>query len=284
MKASSNILISMLCGLFLMNVGSSCEKKKEEDKTTQKTPINWWKYTTYIIYDEDGAESYKYEYSYDSEGRETGYKKYEDGDVVDEKKNYDYTGKLLTYVTTYITSTGETSTTKYKKIYLDDNWVRISSEITYAPDGTTEERKSEYTYDSEGRETGYSYYYEKELTEKHKDYVYDGTTVVYYVDKYSSGSVSSSVKHKKTYIDNNWIKFSSHIIYEADGTIEKSKTEYTYDSEGREKGYKYYSRGALVSVYRDYTYDGNTVTYYYDYYHGDKIGYTNKEKKIYFNN
>ena len=78
------------------------------------------------------------------------------------------------------------------------DWIQMTQYIQYTAD-TNELSRTEYTYDTEGRETGFKYYIEGELTYQYRDYQYEGRTVTCWNDSYSNGSVHSSFKLQWTY-------------------------------------------------------------------------------------
>ena len=165
----------------------------------------------------------------------------------------------------------------------DDNydWIQTTLSITYAEDGTTEQSRVETTYDVEGRQIGYKQYSNGELIMELRDYQYNGRTATYWYDYYSSGSLQWTLKNQSTYSERNWIQTTLGITYAEDGITEQSRIETSYDTEGRQIGYKQYSSGELIMEFRDYQYNGRTATYWYDYYSGGSLQWTLKNKTTY---
>ena len=80
------------------------------------------------------------------------------------------------------------------------DWIQMTQFIQYDVDGN-EYARMEYTYDTEGRESGYKYYFNGTLSYQYRDYQYNGRTIICWNDTYSAGSVSSSYKVQRTYKD-----------------------------------------------------------------------------------
>ena len=159
------------------------------------------------------------------------------------------------------------------------NWIQMTQYITYAANGT-EASRMEYTYDTEGRETGYKSFINGTLSQQYRDYQYNGRTITCWLDTYTSGSVSASMKIQRTYSDLNWIQMTQQIQYATNGT-EFSRMEYTYDAEGRETGYKSFSYGKLAQQYRDYQYNGQTITSWFDMYTAGSLNSSFKIQRTY---
>ena len=80
------------------------------------------------------------------------------------------------------------------------DWIQMTQFIQYDVDGN-EYARMEYTYDTEGRESGYKYYFNGTLSYQYRDYQYNGWTITCWNDTYSGGSVNSSYKVQRTYKD-----------------------------------------------------------------------------------
>ena len=148
------------------------------------------------------------------------------------------------------------------------DWIQMTQFIQYAANGVTETFRYEYNYDAAGREMGYNYYYNGMLSNKTRDYQYNGRTVIYWLDNYSGGNLQSSNKVQKTYCDKNWIQTTLSIQYAANGVTETYRVETDYDNDGRETGYRQYQNGVLLIQYRNYQYNGRTLTHWMDVYSG----------------
>ena len=239
---------------------------------------NWIQMTQYITYDANGNEATRMEYTYDTEGRETGYKSFNNGTLTQQYRDYQYNGRTITcWLDTY-TSGSVSASGKIQRTYSDLNWIQLTQQIQYATNGT-EFSRMEYTYDTEGRETGYKYFLNGTLYYQFRDYQHNGRTITCWYDFFVSGSSISSFKFQRTYSDLNWIQITQQIQYAANGT-EASRMEYTYDTEGRETGYKSFGIGPVYQ-YRDYQYNGQTITCWFDTYTSGSLSSSSKIQRTY---
>lgn len=82
-------------------------------------------------------------------------------------------------------------------------WLKNNYYVQYAADGVTESYRGEFTYDTEGRPIGYVTYTNGVLSQKYRDYTYNGDECIYYYDFYTtSGTLSSTTKVKVGYKNN----------------------------------------------------------------------------------
>jgi hypothetical protein len=161
------------------------------------------------------------------------------------------------------------------------DWIQVTSHINYKADGVTESNRHEFSYDTDGKEIGSKAYSDGRLIYQSRDYQYNGKTVILYRDSYTNGSLASTVKEKRTYFEKNWIQATSYIHYKADGVTESVRYEYSYDTDGKEIGYRAYSDGQLTSQSHDYQYDGKVVVFYTDGYSNGSLASTVKRKTTY---
>ncbi len=158
-----------------------------------------------------------------------------------------------------------------------DEWDRykITLHITYKEDGITEATKALYTYDKEGREIGYKYFYNGVLIAENTDYSYNGNECTYLSKSYMDGKLHSTRKVKLVYYEKwNSSKLLSMVFYGEDGKTEDIKTINVYDKEGKEISCKSYLQGTLSSEMTNYIYSGNECTYIvknYNYENGDLL-------------
>ena len=82
----------------------------------------------------------------------------------------------------------------------------------------------------------------------------------------------------------NKMKYVSSISYEADGVTESRRVDCTYDEQGRETSFKYYSKGKLSGENTNYAYNGNALTYIYKNYNPDNgsLINTGKQKIVFY--
>lgn len=153
-----------------------------------------------IIYgDNDIKEILKNVYTYDSKGRRTGQTGYYYGIVSDEAVNFSYNGKECTYMERQYESGEVSDEMKWEIIYLDDTWIKTTSEkISSGPDFDASE-KTLTSYDSEGREIGEKNYNGSKLAYEKTDYIYNGKECNYTQKNYDDGKLKSSFKCKKVY-------------------------------------------------------------------------------------
>jgi hypothetical protein len=236
---------------------------------------DWIQMTQYITYDAQGNEASRMEYTYDTEGRETGYKYFSNGTLSQQYRDYQYNGRTITCWGDTYTSGSVSSSVKLQRTYTDINWIQIAQQIQYAANGT-EASRMECTYDTEGRESSYKYFLNGKLYSQNRDYQYNGRSITYWYDMYIGGSIVSG-KIQRTYSDLNWIQITQQIQYAANGT-EASRTEYTYDTEGRETGYKSFGIGPVSYQYRDYQYNGQTITCWVDTYKSGSLSVSSSSK------
>ena len=244
--------------------------------------FDWMHITQQISYAEDGVtETSRTEDDYDNEGRVTGYRFYSNGVLLHQTRDYQYNGRTITFWLDYYSNGNVTSSSKLQRTNRDNNWIQITQTISYAADGVTETIRQEFDYDNDGRETGYRQYRDGALRTQHRDYEYDGRTVTFWSDSYSGGNVTSSVKMQRTYFDKNWVQMTQEITYAADGVTETQRIETDFDNDGRETGYRIYSNGVLSSQYRDYQYNGRTVTFWNDTYSGGTLQSSRTVQRVY---
>jgi hypothetical protein len=240
---------------------------------------NWIQMTQYITYAANGTEASRTEYTYDTEGRETGYKYFSNGTLSQQYRDYQYNGRTITCWGDTYTAGSVSSSGKIQRTYSDLNWIQLTQQIQYATNGT-ELSRMEYTYDTEGRETGYKYFLNgTTLYSQFRDYQNNGRTITCWYDMYIGGSIVSG-KIQRTYSDLNWIQITQQIQYDANGT-ESNRMEYTYDTEGRETGYKSFGIGPVSYQYRDYQYNGQTIICWFDMYTSGSVNSSFKIERTY---
>ena len=261
--------------------------------------------TERIVTDNSGSVTLSWEYQYDDNGDKTEIKHYRNGELrqiikieYDEKRNTTkteiYNNNPLdktefykdlslrekteyTYEGNTVKSAGEsylpdgtiTSTTVGLDVYTDAtrNYLKTSTSTTTYSDGSTKTAETKCSYDSNGRQTMREEYENGKLTYKSTD---EGNIYFYGYYNYSHdyGEMISSETHKTIYTDSSHgnILSTEETRTDSNGTT-VDKSEYIYDNNGNEIGYKRYYNGYLSYEYIDYVYDGNKVTYTeYDYY------------------
>lgn len=183
--------------------------------------------------------------------------------------------------TTGNANTGENSSAK-------NNWNRskLVSTISYNSDGISEYVNMTYTYDSQGREVGFTYYLQGKLIQENKNYSYNNKECTYTYNSYSDNKLQLSRKSKVVYYDNSWDKgkLVNSIMYEENGISEYSNMTYNYDSQGREIGFAYYLQGKLIQENKNYTYNNKECTYTYNSYTDSKLQLSRKFKVVYYDN
>ena len=256
----------------------SCTSKVPVDYSTQ-----WTQLQSSITYAPDNVkEASRTDYEYDSSGRLIKISKFSNDNLVSKSHEYAYSAHLLTYTQDLYISGQSPTTTKYKIKYMDPYWSRPDTIIAYTSDGVTETGRTEYTYDSQYRKIGIVNMLKGVVTSKSYNYTYSGKSYEYFTDNYLNGTVSSTIKHSETYFDGNGLKPQTSIVYAPDNTTEDSKTENTYDGDGKIIFSYNYVKGVLVSKSHDYTYNGKEVTFLTDNYTNGVFTSTVKSKYVYF--
>jgi len=139
------------------------------------------------------------ETTYDTEGKQIGYKHYSNGELLAQYRDYQYNGRTATYWFDSYSGGSLQSSFKKQTTYSDKNWIQSTLYITYAEDGTTEQSRGETTYDTEGRIIGSKHYSNGELSLHFRDYQYNGRTATYWYDSYYGGSLQLTFKIQATY-------------------------------------------------------------------------------------
>ncbi len=252
------------------------------DNPTVTNQYDWIQTTQQITYAADGvSEASRQEITYDADGRETGMKYYANGVLTHQYRDYQYNGRTVTFWNDVYSNGNVQTSIKNQRTYSEKNWIQITQYITYAADGVTEAVHQEITYDADGRETGMKSYANGVLMFQYRDYQHNGRTITFWNDVYSNGNVQTSIKNQRTYSEKNWIQATQNITYTAEGMTEASRQEITYDADGRETGMKYYANGVLIHQYRDYQYNGRTVTLWFDFYLEGSLQSTTKIQRTY---
>ncbi len=129
-------------------------------------------------YFENETEIFNETRTFNENGLITKYSKINDG--IREECEYSYTGNKITYRKKLIWN-DEIETTDYTAEFTDANYKQLTKiSIVLDPETETPRTKeNQYTYDDKGRINGIKYFYEGELIEEQKDYVYNGSKVTY---------------------------------------------------------------------------------------------------------
>ena len=164
------------------------------------------KLKTQIQFDEDeDFERIRLEYEYNEKGIENGYKQYYNGNLISEQLDYQFNGGIITYITNDYLDGAISSTWKNKKVYTDETYEKIKTDIIYSPQGT-EEAKTEYDYDELGRLISSKTYHDDELRNECVNFQYDDLTMTYTynyysVDYYAGGPKVSTRKYMCIYYE-----------------------------------------------------------------------------------
>lgn len=151
----------------------------------------------YIQYDDNNKEQIKHVYSYDSKGREIGYKQYSNGQLITENINYQYNDLKLVYDTHNYYNNTET-TIRVEKTFLDDSFVKYTSLIYREKDGI--ENRWEFMYDSQGRPIEHKNYYNGNLMLQYTNYKYDGLNSTYDYCEYNENGLRRKLKVDVSYL------------------------------------------------------------------------------------
>lgn len=274
MKRSKFILFALFLALV------ACSKDDEPKDNSINHTYDWIRIKSETLYDYYSLITYKFEYEYDSEGRRISHTTTTDGVLSSQSRDYVYNGKELTFYNDTYSDGVFYSSNKEKVVYCDD-WIRIKESISYNSNNLDTTSMEQYEYDSEGREIGHtttSYGY---VIYQSRDYVYNGKEVTFYSDYYSFGVLFSSIKQKRVYCDDSWIRIKTFVSYYPND-LESDRIEYEYDNEGRETGFTRTTDGVLSFQRRDYVYNGKEVTFYNDNYSDGVLTSSLKQKRIYY--
>jgi hypothetical protein len=252
-----------------------------------KNKVNWnrGKVISYIEFDVDSiSEIYRQNHLFDEKGREISETTYAYGDLVEKCNYYSYNQNYCTFIDSMANQKIFISIE-----YLDNsNDNKIKTKTIYNEDGNTVISQENYLYDINRREIGYSNSGNFPLLYVDKNYTYNDNECTFYRDILSDNKLFLTYKYIITFYDKSYNKdkLTSEIIYDSHET-EQSKNIYTYDSLGRENGFKSYYKGILVREYKNYSYNDNECIYYdyrtdYGSYYFDTI--IKKKKIVYFKN
>ena len=211
--------------------------------------------------DNDRTSITKWNYEYDAQGRKTLMEYYNIRDELQEKNEYTYEGNNTVNVVGESIWDGSFTGVE---VYADADYKLMTSSVyTYEMNGKTTVKEVKYTYDSNGNDIGYEYKIDGKISSQR---VEEGNVYSYSSYNYDDdGNISSSYISKTVYTDSNREKpltsESTHYDSWNGGNTYTEKNEYTYDNDGNNTGYKYYSNDKLSGESKDYVYDGNKVTY-----------------------
>ena len=204
---------------------------------------------------------------YDEQGNNTKIENFVDNRL-SSKTEYTYEGNTVkTAGESYWPDGTLASSSIGEEVYTDSkryNLITSTTTTTYS-DGSTHTAETKYSYDSNGNQTMCEDYENGKLTYKSTD---EGNIHFYGYYNYDNGELVSSETHKNIYTDSSrkHLLSSEETRTNSNGTT-THKSEYKYDDNGNEIGYKDYYDGYLSSEYVDYVYDGNKLTYTeYKYY------------------
>ena len=248
--------------------------------------------TEEIRTDTSGSHTSSWEYQYNDNGNKTEIKRFDNGELqliikieydeqgnntkienfvdnrLSSKTEYTYEGNTVKTAGESYSSDGTvTSTTVGVKVYTDSkryNLITSTTTTTYS-DGSTHTAETKYSYDSNGNQTMREDYENGKLTYKSTD---EGNIHFYAYYIYDNGEMVPEETKKYIYTDSSrkHLLSSEETRTNSNGTT-THKSEYKYDNNGNEIGYKNYYDGYLSSEYVDYVYDGNKLTYTeYKYY------------------
>ncbi|MFT6716328.1 MAG: hypothetical protein ACJA0Q_000964 [Saprospiraceae bacterium] len=170
---------------------------------------NWIQTTLEIIIDMiSNQEESRIEYQYDSQGRQIEKKKFYYGALVEHSTNYNYVGRSATYDYNSYALDGILNYSVTNNVtYCDLNWIQKSLDIEYEPDGINENRRTEVTYDSQGRKTNQKFYTDGSLTMEERNFIYDGHIADFTHDTYFLGTLNQINKGRIIYKNNGNLSF-----------------------------------------------------------------------------
>ena len=241
---------------------------------------------TYYRYESDN-HIYKYTWTYDGY-KETGYKRYYDGQLYEERNNYSYNGLTASW-DSYSYQNGDVNTVTVQHIeceYLDETFQRKK----YVKECNSQNNNIYETYyEYEGKKMlGYTSYTNGILGyEMH--YNYDGLRRTYKTTYYygSSNVIQQERSYEIVYLDDSYLRQKSLMQtrknYDIDGNLTSSWTScdiYEYDGK-KPIGFQHFMNGKLGYICRDYQYDGLTCYYFKDIYRDGEVYSTSIEEVEY---
>lgn len=255
-----NILLLFL-SIFAL---SACKGDKGDLSTENKWDRN--KLLSYVQYDNDEkTEVYRDEYEYNSDGSLIHARNYLDGVISGSSYRFNYEGNVRTFMMDLYPKDDNTITTYVRETFVDDSFSpdKLSTRVNYIE---KEVSREEYEYDTQGREIGYKVYYFNNIDSEHENYKYKDATISLVRNIYSDGELVGKRRVKTVFFDDKFqnMKIVSTVQYQGDSNTEFTREEYTYDTMGRENGYRSFYLGNLVSEQKDYKYDDDNkeLTFY----------------------
>ena len=277
MKKSIICFMAFLCILF-----AGC--KKDGGGTNTGEDLSYL-IRTYYRY-EDGGRIYKQTWTYDGH-KETGYQEYINGQLYGERKNYSYNGlraswDAYTYQIEAYNYNNEAYRTHVECEYLD-NTFNINREKYRKTEYYYEDPQKNYIteayseYDGK-KKVSYKSYKNGLLYIETCDYHYDDLRCSYKtMSYYSSGVVHQEQNYETLYLDETYLREKSRLrtrkTYDSDGNLIATDTYYSvHEYDGKKPiEYQYYRNGILVSLGRNYNYDGLTCFYFIDSYQNGEL-------------
>ena len=268
----------VVCLLFLTNC-------KKEDINNQNNPIDTvdtlgsnetlddLQIASLIAYDANNVEILNQISEFDAQGRKISFESYISGVLTNSYKNFVYNGLECSYTIRSYYNGNVIATNKYVVTYTDNTYKKFTSAVMYNADNT-EYYRYEYDYNTNGVEIGYTYTYLGEISEIHRDYVFQGNEVTYFSDLFDNGTLLRTQKNKMVY-NAGFKQMISFIQYNSDNT-EFTKNEYVYNSSQKLIGTSFYMNGVLNSINRDYSYNGKVQTFYTDNFSNGVVLSSNK--------
>lgn len=256
-------ILAMTCIIF-----ASC--KKWVDEPDSKEDLSYL-IKTYYRY-ESNNHIYKYTWTYDGY-KETGYKYYYDGQLLQERKNYSYDGLSASYDNYQYND----SIITYRRVeceYLDETFQRVK----YSKSRDSQNNLFETYYEYDGKKKLSQKSYTNGILTNEIHYSYEGLRCSYKTtDYYDSNAIWQERSYEIEYLDDTYLREKSRLQtrkrYDTEGNITYSHTYYNvYDYDGKKPiGYQFYQDGILGGMGRDYNYDGFSCYYFIDSYRDGEV-------------
>jgi hypothetical protein len=162
------------------------------------------------------------------------------------------------FISIYITSCH----TEPLPVQQSTDWTLLQNIITYTPDNTTEQSRTDNSYDSQSRLIGSLTYNSGTLTSKTRDYTYSYKFLSYYDENYSTGQPATISYIRIKYLDVYWTCADTIFTYNQDGTQELNRTINSYDDQYRMVNSVTYVNNQLNSILKNFNYiDKYTYSY-----------------------
>lgn len=264
------ILVSVCCILF-----AGC--KKVDDELDSKEDLSYL-IRTYYRY-ESNNQIIKQTWTYDGY-KMTSYQYFVDGKLSNENKNYSYNGLNATWDSYTYQNNEVTHYAHVETEYLDETFLRTKYSKTeyHNPNNPQNNYIEEYYNEYDGKKKVGHKLYRDGILQSESHCSYNGLRCLKKITFYNSQDVIFQVKDIDiVYLDDTYLRDKSYMRttkrYDVNGELVHSDTYYyVRDFDGKKEiGCQSFSNGELISICRDYHYDGLSCYYFVDDYQDGEV-------------